>query len=236
MKLLLAALAAALAIGLAACGNGDDSTPTVGSASSNGVQKKTGQAHDEAPRKSKKNGGENKPGSGEEGSAGSTSGRGKDIGNFVPKPHEDSGGGSEQLRTKGGDNSVQDFGEEATGSDFEEASTALHNFLDARAVGDWTAACEYLAADFIESLRAFATQTKQPKGMTCGEILGNLTNKAALPLLRKEAEKADVGSLRTEGDRSFIIYRGLEGSVLAMTMTKEGDGWKVASLGGVQLN
>jgi hypothetical protein len=55
--------------------------------------------------------------------------------------------------------------------------------------------------------------------------------------LRTEAAKANVGSLRIEGGRAFVIYRGSDGkTILAMPMVKEDGGWKVASVAGTPLN
>jgi hypothetical protein len=47
--------------------------------------------------------------------------------------------------------------------------------------------------------------------------------------------KADVRSLRTEGDRGFVVYTGDEKTVLAMPMAHEGGDWKVASLLGTPI-
>lgn len=226
--MLLAALAVLLlAAGLVACGGGDDPDSSAtdvasqrqggGDASSNGEGEASGE-----------------PKSGGGGQSGDSSGR--DSGGFVPKQHEDTGGGSEQFRTRGGDNSVQEFGEEAGEEEFEAAAVALHNFLDARAEGEWAAACEYLASDVVGSLEKLAAQAKGVEETTCAAILGKLTNPAAKEDLREEAEEADVGSLRVEGDRSFVIYHGTGDVILAMAMKQEDGEWKVASLAGTPLN
>src|SRR6476659_1017933 len=60
---------------------------------------------------------------------------------FTPRAHHDSGGGSQQFITKGGDNSIQEFGSEPSASEFEQAATVLQGALDARAVGAWRVAC-----------------------------------------------------------------------------------------------
>lgn len=239
-NLTIAAVAALLATGVAACGDDDDTTkpsatqPEARSGYSS--SKKPGEGSGKSKAADEK-GADKSKGADEEGKS-STSGpdRGDDLGNFVPKQHSDSGGGAAKFRVKGGDNSVQEYGEEAAGSDFEEVSTALHNFLDARAIGDWTAACNYLASSLVESLEKLAQQSKEGSAMDCGEMLGSLTNPAAKAELLKEAEMADVGSVRVEGDRAFVIYRSYEDLVMAISMVNEDGGWKVASLGGIPLN
>jgi hypothetical protein len=51
-----------------------------------------------------------------------------------------------------------------------------------------------------------------------------------------QAAQADVGSLRIEGDRAFVIYRGVHGTVFAISMQREGGAWEVASLSGTPLS
>lgn len=164
------------------------------------------------------------------------SGSGGGSAGFTPGQHEDSGGGSDQFRVKGGDNSVQEFGAEADAAELDEAAAALHNFLDARAAGAWASACRYIAGSVIDSLQELATQSQQLKGSACAAILAKLTNPAAKDLLREEAEAADVGSLRIEGERAFVLFHGPEGEVLAMPMAREDGAWKVAALASTPLS
>lgn len=174
-----------------------------------------------------------------EGQSGSSGQQTRDPGNaseFKPKPHSDSGGGAEQFKVKGGDNSVQEFGEEADTSEFEAAATVLHNFLDARAEGNWAAVCQYLSKATIESFEQLAARTNQGGDTSCGAILAGITNPNAQAALKAEAEKADIGSLRTEGGQAFLIYTGTEGTILAIPMANEAGTWKVAGLAGTPLN
>jgi len=172
--------------------------------------------------------------SGEEGSESSS--RKGEAAKFTPKQHSDSGGGSKQFIQKGGDNSVQEFGEEAGKGEFEAAASAVHDFLDARAAGDWAAACEYMSKSITESFAKLAAGAKQLKGAGCAGILEKLTNPAARTAQKAEAGKADVGALRVEGSHAFVLYRGPKGAVLAMPMVEEDGAWKVASLAGTPLN
>jgi hypothetical protein len=220
-----------LALGLVACGGSSDSSSS--SASTEATQT---QAEGKPSETSAKQGGEkSKQGSGGKSKSGESQPKGPPASAFVPQQHSDSGGGSDKLRTKGGDNSVQEFGEENS-SEFEAAATALHNFLDARAEGNWAAACEYMSAGIVESFKQLAPQGGQAKDTSCAGILVALTNPAAKPALKAEAEKADARSLRTEGERAFLIYTGLEGTIFAMPMANEDGTWLVASLAGTPLN
>jgi hypothetical protein len=226
-----------LAAGVAACG-GDDSSTSTDSSGQGQLEAKSGAA---STKGDAQGGNEGKSGEGGAKSAGSAGGGkgqpdGGSAADFVPRQHNDSGGGSEQYQVKGGDNSVQEFGEEADDPEFEAAATALHNFLDARAEGNWAAACEYMSAAMIESFEKLATEAKQVDDTSCGGILASLTNPAAKASMRTEAEQADIGSLRVEDDRSFLIYTTGGDVILAMPMASEDGAWKVASLTGTPLN
>jgi hypothetical protein len=153
---------------------------------------------------------------------------------FQPKPHHDSGGGSEQFIAPGGDNSVQEFGAEAQGSEFKAPATALHDLLDARAQRNWAAACRYLSKGAKQGLAQLATKVPQLKGAGCAADLGALTGTIAAAKLR-EATIADVASVRVKGEQAFLIYRGAQGQVEAVAAVREGGVWKVASLGAVPL-
>jgi hypothetical protein len=220
--------------GLVACGGDDGADSTAAEAGGQGQA--DGKSSEAAQRGDA--GDKGKSGS-EQGSGGSGEGEGSsgsDASDFTPKQHNDSGGGAQQFRTKGGDNSVQEFGEEADEADFEAAAVALHNFLDARAEGNWAAACEYMSKGIVESFEKLAAQAKQIDDTSCAGILEKLTNPAAKQSMKAEAAKANVGSLRVEGDRSFVIYTAIDGTVLAMPMANEDGDWKVASLAGTPLS
>jgi hypothetical protein len=214
-----------VAVGLAACGgSGDDSSSKTTEA---GAQK---QAPGKPSGASAKSGEEDKSSSG-----GEAQSAGPKASEFVPKHHSDSGGGSAQFKVKGGDNSVQEFGEEAGSSEFDAAAAVVHDFLDARAEGNWAATCKYLSKGTIESLEQLAAQSKTGEDTSCGSILAALISPKAKSALETEAEKADVGSLRVEGERAFVIYTGIEGATMAISMTNEGGEWKVAALAGSPL-
>ncbi len=144
-------------------------------------------------------------------------------------PLKVSGGGADQYRTEGGDNSIQNFGEESEESELEEAAIALHNYLVARADEDWPAACANLARTVTDQLDVLASQSGQLKGKDCAAILGALT--PPLPAaVRRESTLVDAGSLRLEDERAFLIYRGAKNAEYAVLMEQEDGAWKVGSL------
>jgi hypothetical protein len=224
-KILAALAALLLTLGLAACGGNGGGGGS--SAASSAAESAGGQAEGGSGKSGSKN---------RESKSAARAARAREAAKFAPKQHNDSGGGSDQYVQKGGDNSVQEFGAEADTSELAAAAAALHNFLDARAERNWAAACNYMAKSVIESFEELAARAKQIEDQSCAGVLEKLTNPAAKGSIRAEAEKADVGSLRIEGGRAFVIYRGLDKTIIAMPMTREDGDWKVASLAGAPLN
>jgi hypothetical protein len=224
MSMLSVLLAACLlALGVASCGGGADSSSTASSVATQGQESGTTGGTTAAKPAGEKNTG--KSGAKHGGGSGETE-------SSSAKPHHDSGGGATQFRVKGGDNSIQEYGAEAGGSELDEASSALHGFLDARAARDWEKACTYVAASVTGSLQELAGKGK---GNGCGAILGALSRGIPQSAL-EEAAEADVGAMRVEGDRSFLLYRGARNTNFAIPMTKEGNAWKVAALAGTPLS
>jgi hypothetical protein len=145
------------------------------------------------------------------------------------------GEGAAEFRVEGGDNSVQEFGAEAGRSELEEAAAALHGFLDARVARDWSKACTYLTKATAESVQRLAGSSKQSKGRDCGATLEAVSKGVPQGVL-EEAAQANVGALRTEGDRAFILYHGAANTDYVIPMAQEGGAWKVAALAGTPLS
>lgn len=229
--LIAATLAAAL---LAACGSSDSdssgsteatgavSTETSGSAASDdGTSSPAG-----------RDGGQDQAGDDQSQSQGSGSGGAGSQ--SVETPLEVSGGGAEQFRSKGGDNSIQEYGEEGDESELREAAEIVHGFYVARAEEKWDTACSYLAKANIEQLEKLAAQSAQFKDSGCAPILEAFTS--PLPAaVQREITTVDAGSFRREGEQGFLIYFGPGRTVYAMPLRDEGGSWKVAALSGTTL-
>lgn len=231
-KKLAAVLAALLlAVAIAACGSGDSSSSTTTEASA--PAQSEGKSSDAASKQAGKSDSEKKAGGSANGGGQSKS---SGSSNFVPKHHEDSGGGSQQFRVKGGDNSIQEFGGEADTSELDAAAAVLHDFLDARAAGDWAAACKYMSKRVIASFEEMSAQSNPSEDLSCAKVLELLINPAAKQSMKVEAAKADVRSLRIEGEHAFAIYTAVGNTALAMPMENEDGTWKVGSLAGTPLS
>lgn len=224
-KLPTVAIAVLLALFLVACGGDDDDSPGGETTAAQSQSGGDDGGQDQGDSKGSDGSGDSDDGSGSGGSAGSDAGR----------QHQDSGGGSAQFKTKGGDNSVQEFGSEADAAEFDQAAEAVHGFFDARVRGDWKAACSHLAGDVAESLQQLSGKSKELADGGCPETLEAISEGVPQSAF-KEAAKADIGSLRVEGDQAFVIYRGAMKTVFAIPMKDEDGTWKVASLAGTPIN
>lgn len=227
MRSIVALAAVALLVGaFSACGSsGSDTSSGSTSTSSTTAEGGGGTGNETARQKEPASSGEEKRQGSE---AGGQSHEAAPI-----APLHVSGGGSSQFRVKGGDNSVQEFGEESSESELEEAATALHDFFVARAEEDWHSACARLSKTVVEELEQFGSHSKAGNE-SCPATLAALT--PTLPPAVKHASTIVVAaSLRREGERGFLIYRGAEETTYAIVMAHEGSGWKVGSLAPVPL-
>jgi hypothetical protein len=149
--------------------------------------------------------------------------------------HHDSGGGTSQFATKTGDNSIQESGQEGSQAQAEDAAAVLHAYLDARVAHDWDEACFYVAASLSATIELFAERYAKDKGIEgCPETLEAFASGSGQQALLETA-KVNVGALRIDGDRGFLLYHGAGGAPYAMPMVREGGAWKVGSLDGVPL-
>jgi hypothetical protein len=217
------ALVALLALVLAACGGDEDEG---GATTTNPGAAQQGQGSVGKDEAGGKDGKERTAGGGGDADSGVGSQAAADV---EPAPLKVSGGGSEQFRVKGGDNSIQTWGEESDESQLDAAAAAVHGFYVARANEEWAAACEYMGAPLLEQLRQFATQSGK-EAPDCAELLKMLTRHPLPASVRRESTIVDAGSLRIGEDNSFLIYRGVDRTVFAMPVVEEDGAWKVTLL------
>jgi hypothetical protein len=223
------AATALVALLLAACGSSDSGSSDSGSSTSETSAQDNGSAGGTH--------GENDAGDEQRGQGGSGNGSGGDSGSTgftaeeVETPLKVSGGGSEQFVTKGGDNSIQEYGEEKDESELEEAAEAVHGFFVARATGDWAKACGYLSKAMTEQLEQLAASSTTLKDRGCASFLQAFTSKLSAATWR-ELTTIDAGSLRQEDEQAFLIYHGTGKSVYAMPLKVEDGEFKVGALSG----
>lgn len=215
---------------LTACGEGSSTTPSTTTAPNQGAKQKSATGSQEkgsetAPRESKENDATRTKNSADEKGGGSPD---------VSTPLRVSGGGSKQFRFKGGDNSIQEYGEESDKSELQAAAKVVHGFYVARSEEDWSRACSYLAKSMVSQLEMLAGQSPELKGKGCAPLLKAFTR--PLPAsVRRELTVVDAGSLRREGERGFLIYYDNEHKPYAMPLEDESGTWKLTLLSATPL-
>ena len=141
------------------------------------------------------------------------------------------GGGAASFREPHGDNSIPDFGGEASAGEQARAARTLAAFLDARAGGEWAKACPYLARATRAQVERFAGAAKG-NAVGCGAALRALSGGGGggRSELSGETLAGAPAALRVEGKSAFALYYGQDKSKYVMPMVKEGDAWKIGQL------
>jgi hypothetical protein len=210
-----------VALALAACGGGDDSTSTQAPMPTATTGKGQQSAEKQAPSEGKSDAGGGKSGGSQEDTGGSQ---------VNAAPLKVSGGGSAQFRVKGGDNSVQNYGDEAGESELQEVAERVHSFYVARVAEEWQRACSYLSAKVIEGFENLASGAPELKGKGCVGVLNAFT-KSVPASLQRQLTSIDAAALRSEGEQGFLLYTGPPGkTVYSMPLQLEDGEWKLGAV------
>jgi hypothetical protein len=231
-RLLATLVAAALAaVLLSACGGSDSDSSSESGSTVAGPEAKTKERAEAAKKEQEAEGkgSSQKQAGGEAGN--SEGGGGGSSKESATAPLKVSGGGSGQFRAKGGDNSIQNYGEEGSESELQEVAEIVHSFYVARVEEKWEEACSYLAKSNIESLEELASQSPQLKGKGCAQILAAFTQPVSASVGR-ELTTVDAGSFRHDAEQGFLVYYGPEHTIYSMPMLNEGGAWQVGALSG----
>ena len=156
----------------------------------------------------------------------------------LPEPVEGSKRAAPGVPTsKGGDNSIQTWGTEASAAEREEITATLQAFYDARAAAEWAKACSYLAADQKTTFSGLIRGRKSADA-ACAEAMGALAEGISPAAFDKEARIDYVLSARSgRRDIAFLIYtRPDSEKAYAGALGEEGGEWKVISVGPTVLN
>lgn len=144
------------------------------------------------------------------------------------------GGGEEGQGTSGAstqsgsshetaEESVESFGEEASGQERERIIAAQRGYLEALGAHDYAAACAKLSAQARESIASLAAKRAKPGD--CGRILPGLFAPTAAAIARQQAD-GDVTRVRIEGDQGFVIFHAPGAKLYIFTLEREGAQWK----------
>jgi hypothetical protein len=152
-------------------------------------------------------------------------------------------GGSTESQSKGpvawgkklGDGSIQRYGAVAGEADRDQLWSETQAFHADRAAGDWDAVCGRLAARTVKELTRLGEQAPELKGKGCGELLKTLLGATPVAAREREAEGLTLVEVRVDGDTAFVLFESAALEHGFLPAVKEGDSWKVSSIGGASL-
>jgi hypothetical protein len=229
---LLVVCALLSAVLLSACGGDDDSsssTAATTSESSSSTEATTGTTGS----------GKSDDGGGGEPSAGggsTNSGSGNGGGSGVGGTNLDSSERSSAYVTPGGDNSIQEFGDEGDSAERAEALVVIEAIGKGSETGKWDEVCDkYLSTSNLEQFEAITQKVPQFKGKDCAEILGGLSPGGKTPA-DPSRPKNGIASIRGDDENAFAIYTGVDGNGYAFPMAKEDGALKATALAPTPLN
>lgn len=239
-----------LAAGLGACGGGSSSststsTPstaqTQGEASATQGGEANGQSSTSAQQAAKPGGSSASSASegGGAGSGGSASGGGSLPTKTSASPSASRHFRAAKKRAAGaagfvaptGDNSIPEYGSEATSSQEAEATAALRAYLVAREGGDWSAACPSMGAPVQKQLETLAKASNAKSG-DCEEAFVTLS-KYGSASERVNPLSGGLAAFRVKGNKAFALFYGPHNQQFMMPMVEEGGAWKVNQIGPV---
>ncbi len=127
---------------------------------------------------------------------------------------------------RGGEKSIEEFGEEAGASDREAVLSTFEGYLNAVAEGDAATACSYLSAAVQESLQQLVAKGKSAD---CAQILPQLLAPTATTIAREHA-RGEVTRVRVEGDQAFVVFRAPGAKLYQLGLIDEDDEWKATTI------
>lgn len=136
---------------------------------------------------------------------------------------------SKEFLKPGAKNKIATFGQEADSDEREAASEVLEENLQARAAGDWSTQCSSLSAKAIKKV-AENPAAEGIKGGCAKQLEAQGVPLNETKAIRANTMKGPIAALRIKGKKAYALYHGTKGVDYAMSMEKEGDEWKVASL------
>jgi hypothetical protein len=233
-----------LSAGLGACGGGSSSststsTPTTaqsqGKAGAAGGGGTASQSAGSAQQAAKPGGssGSSEGEAGEAGSGGSSSGGGSQPTKTSASPSGSGHSGAAKKHAAGaagfiaptGDNSIPEYGSEASSPQQAEATAALRVYLVAREGGNWSGACANMGAPVRGQVEALA-RASQGKAVDCEEAFVTLS-KYGSASERVNPLSGGLAAFRVKGDKAFALFYGPNSQQYMMPMIEEGGAWKV---------
>lgn len=127
-----------------------------------------------------------------------------------------------------GDNSIPNYGSEASRSELIAATESLGAYLGARAGADWPRACSYLGAQVQKQLELLAGASGGG-GEGCAAAYAKLGSRIEASD-RRSPLVGGLAAFRLEGDKAFALFYGPGEQQYMMPMVSEGGAWKASQL------
>ena len=124
-----------------------------------------------------------------------------------------------------GDNSIPTYGSESSAAQREAAAATLRAYLDARAAGEWGAACAQMAATVQRQLALLGGE----KGGSCAAAYAKLAERIPASA-RASVFTGSLTAFRVKDGKAFALFYGPHRQQYMMPMASEGRAWKVNQL------
>jgi hypothetical protein len=137
-------------------------------------------------------------------------------------------GPTRQFIAPGADNTVQEFGREATAAERNQVSRMVEAWLRARVMGHWGEVCSYLHRKNAAYAIVTGSEVTGKKLTSCARGLAALTRYSGEA--PRDNIKGGVASLRIEAGHGFAQYHGKEGRDWVLPVRREDGNWKISDL------
>lgn len=134
----------------------------------------------------------------------------------------------EEEEAESGDQSIQEYGSEASGGEEEAIVATMRSFFRALAARDFTKVCAGLTSANREQLQQYA-KLKHEGSATCASLLKTLLSPAGFGEARKAAT-ATVSRVRVGEGNAFVLFRPAGGKVSYFVLKEEDGKWKSTSI------
>jgi hypothetical protein len=133
-------------------------------------------------------------------------------------------------REAGGDNSIEEYGREASSVELKQAAKAVHDYLVARVGKSWMAACSLSSPYLRHHVKVVYEFTHPGKPRSCPAMFKALApGEPPIADTRRKSTEVDADSLRVEGTTGFLFFDAkTEGRKLIMV--RVGTKWMPAGL------
>ena len=140
------------------------------------------------------------------------------------------GGGVGRYRERGADNSIEEYGHEASRAELEQAATNVHAYLVAWVDKDFGVACSLSSKLLKQHLKGvFELSRKSPNQGFAQMLEAVARGEAPLADTPYEATEVDASSLRVEGRTGFLFFSSA-GEGHQLEVLREGGTWRNKAL------